>query len=183
MNRRARRFSVLALTILGLIVACAGAGPIVDSPEAREEHARAIVRLQLDTGELEQKLDNGAELASANSLDAIELELGRDLNAQEQERVFGIMRGVLGEFFTEEIWANVLTEVYTAHFTAAELHEVLTFYESPTGRKTLELGEQLSAEIDEKAIMVFESRIDDFTLRVDEELAKAFSELDRGEAP
>jgi len=182
MSARVSGFSVLTVTCLVLISACAGAAPIADSPEAREEKARAIVRLEIENGGLDERLDRGAELARAYSLDALKLELGRELTVDEQQAVLEIMRSVLGEYLTAEAWEGLLTEVYAGNFTAAELQEILAFFESPAGRKTLDLSDQLSAEIDEQADAMFEGRIDEFANRVDEELAKRFPALQQDDA-
>jgi len=90
------------------------------------------------------------------------------------------MRSVLGEFLTEEIWAGILTEVYAAHFTASELSSVADFFESSAGSKILRLSGQLTQEIDEKTDVVFEGRLELFSNRIDEELAKAFPALLEG---
>jgi hypothetical protein len=163
-----------SLTVLG---ACAGAGAIEDSPEARQQWAGKIVKLELESGDLDQRLDRGAELARAYSLDTLRLELGRELTDDELDRVLGAMRSVLEEFLTPEVWQGVLTEVYVEHFTAGEMQQVHAFFQSPAGSKILRLSAQLSEEIDAKSDALFEGRVDELVNRIDAELAGLFPEL------
>jgi len=171
---------VAVVVSLATIGACGGAGQIEDTPEMRNEIARKIVKLEIESGDLDQRLDQGADLAQAYSLDTLRLELGRELTDQELTRVREVMRSVLGEYLTEEGWEGILTEVYVEHFTAPEMQEIADFFKSPAGAKILRLSAQLSDEIEAKADAMFEGRLDEFVNRIDEELGKAFPELQEG---
>lgn len=177
---RTNGWMVAALVSLAVIGACGGTAQIEDTPETRAQMAQRIVKLEIESGDLDQRLDRGADLGQAYSLDALRLELGRELTAQELDRVREVMRSVLGEFLTEEIWTGVLTEVYVEHFTAGEMSAVADFFESSAGSKILRLSGQLSQEIDDKTDVVFEGQLEAFSNRIDEQLANAFPELQEG---
>jgi hypothetical protein len=180
MLARTNGWRIAAIVSLATIGACGGAGQIEDTPEMRAEIAREIVRLEIEAGDLDQRLDRGADLAQAYSLDTIRLELGRELTDRELERVREIMRSVLGEFLTAELWEGILVEVYVEHFTASELKAVADFFGSPAGSKVLRLSAQLSEEIDARSDTYFEGKLDAFVARIDEELGEAFPALQEG---
>lgn len=171
---------VAAIMPLALLGACGGAGQVEDTPETRIQMARTIVKLEIESGDLDQRLDRGADLAQAYSLDTLRLELGRELTDQELDRVREIMRSVLGEFLTAEIWEGILTEVYVEHFTAHELQTIAEFFESPAGGKILRLSGQLSDEIDARTDVMFEGQLQAFVDRIDDELGKEFPALQEG---
>ena len=171
---------VAALVSLAMIGACGGAAQVEDTPEMRAKMAQRIVKLEIESGDLDQRLDQGADLGQAYSLDALRLELGRELTDQELDQVRDVMRSVLGEFLTEEIWAGILTEIYAEHFTADELSTIADFFESPAGSKILRLSAQLTQEIDDKTDVAFEGKLEALSNRIDEELAKAFPALQEG---
>ena len=171
---------VATIVSLAMIGACGGAGQIEDTPEMRDELPRKIVKAEIQSGDLDHRLDQGADLAQAYSLDTLRLELGRELTDQELTRVREVMRSVLGEFLTAEVWGGILTEVYVEHFTAPEMNEIADFFESPAGSKILRLSAQLSDEIEARSDVIFEGRLDEFVNRIDEELAEAFPALQEG---
>ncbi len=165
--------------ILGLTIGCAGP---TDSPEARQELAGELARLSVELGSLDRLLEDGAEMAWSSSADTIRLELGRELTGQEQGQVQRILRTVLSEFVTAELWEETVTRVYAENFTAGELDSMLEFYSSPAGRKSLQLQGKLTQQVDAAVEQALEARIDEFIARVDEELALAFPGLGSGAA-
>jgi hypothetical protein len=179
---KANGMMIAAIMPLAMLGSCGDAAHIEDSPEARIEMARKVVKLEIENGDLDQRLDRGADLAQAYSLDTLRLELGRELTDQELDRVREIMRSVLGEFLTAEAWEGILTEVYAKHFTAHEMHTIYDFFNSPAGKKVMQLSGQMMQEIDSKTDVVFEGQMDAFVGRIDEELGKAFPALLEGES-
>jgi hypothetical protein len=177
---KANGWMIAAIMPLAMLASCGGAGQIEDSPEARIEMARKIVKLEIENGDLDQRLDRGADLAQAYSLDTLRLELGRELTDQELDRVREVMRSVLGEFLTAEVWEGILAEVYAEHFTPHELHTIYDFFESPAGKKIMQLSGQMTQEIDAQTDVIFGGQMDAFVNRIDEELGKAFPALLEG---
>jgi hypothetical protein len=160
-----------------LVTGCSATQQVPDSPENRAERAGELAALAVELGAHEQVLDRGVESAWGPSLETLQLELGRTLTEDEQAGVRKILRSVLAEFLTTELWQENIAAVYAEHFTATELQSLLEFYDSPLGRKTLELDETLSQEFDDSLDVALDPRVDEFIARVDEELAKAFEEL------
>ena len=165
----------IATGLLLLVVALACAAPqTADSPESRAEAAGELARLSLELGSLDQVLNRGADWAQSASNDALTLELGRELTDEEQARVREILRGVLADYMTRELWAQSVTRVYAEEFTAAELDEIVAFYGSPIGRKLLERESALSDRVDDEMDVAFEGQIEEFVSRIDEALNAEF---------
>jgi hypothetical protein len=146
-----------------------------------EDAAGKLAALAVELGGYDRTLDRGAELAWESSAEALTLELGRELSQEGQERVRDILRAALGEFLTTETWRDGVARVYAKHFTAAELDAMVEFYESPVGRKVLQLEDTLIEEFDGELEAVLDGKLDELIARIDEALAEAFEELDRGE--
>jgi hypothetical protein len=178
-TKNTSKLSVLIL--IALAVACSGAEYVADSPEARVEIASTLARLSIETGSLDQTLNSGADLAFDYTEEALKVEIGRELTDDEKAQVRAIIYRVLGEFLTGELWQQTLTEIFAENFTASELAETLAFFESPTGRKILETEAVMNREIDDRADEVLTPRLEEFSDRIDEELAKAFPSLGGGE--
>jgi hypothetical protein len=139
--------------------------------------AARLATLSIELGSLEQRLDGGADLALESSIGTFEQEMGRNATEQEKDQVRAIFRSVLGEFLTPKVWEASLTKVYVAHFSAAEIEELIQFYDSPVGRKVLELDVVLSRELDNAIEEVLDPKMAEFIDRVDEEIEATFGDL------
>ena len=177
MLNRCRRMMSGLLLVLVSTHSSACAPREADAARTPEQAARELAQLSTELGGLNVTLDRGADLALRSSLGTLTLELGREPSAAEQEAVRTILRTVLGEFLTAEVWEASITKVYSQHFSAEELDGLLVFYRSPLGRKSLELQSQLTEEVDVGMEEAVDHRIDEFIARVDEEIDKAFPEL------
>jgi hypothetical protein len=174
------RCMLLALP-LALTLGCVAEQGNTVASQTPEEVARKLAALAVELGGYDRTLDRGAELAWGSSAEALALELGRELSEEGQKRVRDILRAALGEFLTTETWSDGVTRVYAKHFTAAELDAMVEFYESPVGRKVLQLEDTLIEEFDGELEVVLDGKLDELVARIDEALAEAFEELDRGE--
>jgi hypothetical protein len=168
-NLKDPRLAVIGLSIL-LAASCAaqdGASP----SRTAEEAAQELARLSVELGSLDSALDRAADWTWGASLDSIVLALGREPTEDEQVRGLAVLREVIGEFVTPELWEQSVTRVYGEQFTAAELNEMVRFYGSPVGRKVLSLENQLTDEVDD---LIGEALAGDplesFIARVDEAL-------------
>lgn len=171
----------IAVFLAAFSVACAQPAPVADSPEARLDQARAITELQLAAGEYEAMLDKGAALATSASVDALTLELGRELSGDELDEVRAVMRAALSEVLTVQVWRDEVAEVYVGLFTADELAEARGFFGSPAGQKVLALGNRLDDEVVAVLTAVLDDRASDLSATIDAGLAERFPEL-AGEA-
>jgi hypothetical protein len=174
MKTRTAAWWIATVTLLTLTVGCGGTQQVADTPENRQEISQKLAELSVQSGSLNEILDNGAEMAAAANAETLKVALGRELSVEEQRRVLMIMRGVLEEFLTPEVWAEIMAETFAGHFTATELQSILTFYESEAGNKVLRLDAQMKREIDAKTEARFGGRFEEFANRVDQELARAF---------
>jgi hypothetical protein len=166
---------------LPLAVACAGPAQVPDTQEARQEGARTIARLSVESGSLREMIDDGAKLAQASTAESLKLELKRELTDAEEEQVLEIFREALAEILTQKEYEEIMIGVIAAHFSAPEMAEALAFYQSPAGAKILRLESALAQEVDAKTDALFDDRLDDFIARVDRELANEFAELREGD--
>ena len=166
-------FVVLALCIV-LAVGCAlqdGAGPSRTAEEAAEE----LARLSIELGSLDAAVGRAADWTWSASLDALTLELGREPSEEENDRGRAILREVLAEFLTPELWEESIARVYMDRFTAVELNEMVRFYGSPVGRKVLTLEGEVTDAVDEEiGEALGEERLEEFITRVDDALGAEF---------
>ena len=178
-----RTLSLFSVVVTALIfAACTQPVPIADSPEARLEGARALTALEVESGALDDMLDEGAALAREATADMLMLELEREPSAEDLAQLEAVMRAGLAEFLTAELWQETVAEVYAENFTAAELQETVAFYTSSTGRKILGLGRPLDEAVGEAVEAALEMHSDEFAARVDAALAESFPELAEGDS-
>ena len=102
------------------------------------------------------------------------------LTDEEKVRLGEIMRGVLGEFLTEDQWVKTVSDVLADHFTVGEIDALTKFYKSPAGVRFMELEATLTRDIDDRVGDAFDERFDAFAARVDEELSRSFEGLSEG---
>ena len=173
-------FSVMVAA--SMFVACSQPAPIADTPEARLEQARALTAIEVESGALDDMLDEGAALAREATADMLMLELEREPTTEDLAQLEAVMRAGLAEFLTAELWQETVAAVYAENFTAAELQETVAFYTSPTGRKILGLGRTLDEAVGEAVEAALEVHSDEFAARVDAALAESFPELAEGDS-
>ena len=179
MSRNTVSLLFFAGTILAL-TACSQTAEIPDTPELRLEQARALTALEVESGALDDMLDEGAALARDATADLLMLELEREPTAEDLAEVESIMRAALAEFLTAELWQETVAAVYAENFTAAELQETVAFYGSPTGQKILSHGRALDQAVGEAVESVLDVYSDEFADRVDAALAERFPEFAEG---
>jgi len=174
---RNRSAIISVFSIVAFAFACAQTPPLADTPENRLEQARALTALEVESGALDDMLDEGAALAREATADMLMIELERQPTEEELAELEVVLRSVMAEFLTAEAWQATVAEVYAADFTAAELQETVAFYTSPVGRKILGRQRALDEEVGRRAEALIDERLDEFAARVDEVLAERFPEL------
>ena len=175
--------SVLSVVVVVLALGgCSQTATIPDTPGLRLEQARALTALEVESGALDDMLDEGAALAREATADMLMLELEREPSAEDLAQLEAVMRAGLAEFLTGELWQETVAEVYAENFTAAELQETVAFYTSPTGRKILGLGRTLDEAVGDAVEVELEVHSDEFAARVDAALAESFPELAEGDS-
>lgn len=171
---------VLVGTALFIGGACSQPDPIIDTPEARLEKARALTALEVESGALDAMLDEGAALAREATADMLMLELERGPSDEDLANLESVMRASLAEFLTAEVWQETVARVYAENFTAAELQETVAFYSSPTGLRILGLGRKLDEAVEAAVEAALEVHQEEFSARVDAALEESFPELAEG---
>jgi hypothetical protein len=171
-----------AIFAVMMAVGCGQVAPIEDSPESRLEGARALTALEVESGALDDMLDEGAALARQATADMLMIELEREPSQEDLAQLEAVMRDGLAEFLTAELWQETVAKVYAENFTAAELQETVAFYGSPTGQKILSHGRALDNAVGEAVEAALEVHSDEFTARVDAALAESFPELAEGDS-
>jgi hypothetical protein len=172
--------TIVGAVTLGLVVGCAPQVP-PDTPDLRMEKARALAALEAGDGAgYERTLDQGASVALDSTLDELVLQLARELTADEQDDVEYVMRDALAGVLTLEEWQQAAAEIYSTHFTPAELDTALRFYSSPVGTKILGLRSTLEQEMSAAVEAIVGQRLEKFINLVDQGLAELFPELDEG---
>jgi len=123
----------LALTLLLLAAACAGARGQEAAGQANEEKLRDIRRLlqlngsgQASVQVFEHMLPNMRNIFRG---------LFDNLPAKSRELAVRIMEEETRRSFTAERMVEELIPIYDRHLTAEEIKSLITFYESPAGRK------------------------------------------------
>lgn len=166
------------------VVACAPQ-PTPDTPELRLEKARALAALQVGEGggSYEETLDRGAALALEATTDALTIELGRELSDQEALEVEAVMRGAIAEALTPERWAAAATDVYAAHFSAADLQAALDFYSSPVGIRILGLQATVDQQMADAVEDIVVADLEVVTAAIDAGIGELFPELAEGAGP
>ena len=176
---------VLTLTAVFAVmmaVRCSRPVSIADSPEVRLEQARALTALEVESGALDDMLDEGAALAREATADMLMLELEREPSEEDLATLEAVMRAGLAEFLTAELWQETVAAIYAENFTAAELQETVAFYGSSIGQKILSHGRALDNAVGEAVETALEVHSDEFAARVDEALAETFPELAEGDS-
>ena len=171
-------FSVMVA--VSMFVACSQPAPIADTPEARLEQARALTAIEVESGALDDMLDEGAALAREATADMLMLELEREPTTEDLAQLEAVMRAALAEFLTAELWQETVAQVYAENFTAAELQETVAFYTSPTGLRILGLGRTLDEAVGGAVEAALEVHSEEFAARVDAALEESFPELAEG---
>jgi hypothetical protein len=172
--------SFAAVFVVMVAVGCSQTATIPDTPGLRLEQARALTALEVESGALDEMLDEGAALARDATEDLLMLEFEREPTVEDLAEVEAIMRASLAEFLTAELWQETVAAVYAENFTAAELQETVAFYGSPTGQKILSHGRALDQAVGEAVETALEVHHDEFAARVDAVLAERFPELAEG---
>lgn len=174
-------FNLISIVVAALIfVACAQPVSIEDSPEARLEQARALTAVEVESGALDEMLDEGAALAREATADMLMLELEREPSEEDLAQLEAVMRAGLAEFLTADLWQATVARVYAENFTAAELQATREFYESPAGRKIMSIQRSLDAEVGDAVDAALEVHSDEFEARINAALAERFPETADG---
>lgn len=133
--------------LLTLIIATPLTAQVVSlgsSADIEPAHDRAIRQLIVATGALEigEQFANAVSIQMSQTL--------RQSNPDVPPRAFDIIReevmGVIGEELNNGSFENQIVPVYAKYFSLDEVEELLEFYRTPIGQKTVEVMPLLTQE-------------------------------------
>jgi hypothetical protein len=168
--------SLIAILFLLLAVAACSGRPAV-SEDDRAELAGRLAEIFIEAGSYDRMLDDGADFALPYTVDTLELELGREIEVVEADRVRRILRDTLAELVTQAQYAGILTDVAQENLTARELDSAIGFFRSAEGARFLELLPELSDSTDDRVLALVRGETESFATLVDTRLAELFPEL------
>ena len=119
-------------------------------------------------------------LSSAGSFDAALAQAGRQITAIVVPAVEGRLRRPL----SVDLWVDLYARLYSKHASPAEITDMLTFYNTPVGRRALSLSVIVITESAEAGFNLFtKSREQELQKRFSDALSKTMpglkAELDR----
>lgn len=124
----------LALTFLLLCAACAAAhGQTTPDGAAKEEKLRDIRRLL--------ELTRGAELGKQIVVQSLEQMRGSlaFLPDEGRAKVLKIFEEEMLKEFTQERMLDLVAPIYDEHLSAEDVKALIAFYETPTGRRLVDV--------------------------------------------
>ncbi|MGH7391759.1 MAG: DUF2059 domain-containing protein [Candidatus Rokuibacteriota bacterium] len=136
-----KRALVAWVTVTVMVVAGPAAGA-----ERAAGLARELYRLAAANG-AEAIFEQMRTLTSASLTREFEGQLGERFSEDERRRFQTAVDRVLARHFSTRTFEDECVEIYARHFTADELEQMVAFYGSPVGRKSLELGAALASEM------------------------------------
>jgi uncharacterized protein len=140
-----RRFLVmLGLSCLVLGAAAPLAAQTGDSPS--EAAARTMVRTLIEPGMLKELYQTVAEQMATQFEVSIQPTLGRALTDNEKQRLVSFWHGKIVELMPSSTLEDLLVPVLTKHLSLAELRAIDEFYDTPAGRKLIEVQPLLMRE-------------------------------------
>ena len=114
------------------------------SPDIEPEHDRAIRQLIAATGALQigEQFANAVSMQMSQTL--------RQSNPDVPPRAFAIIQEEVMAVIREELdsgsFENQIVPVYAKYFSLSEIEELLEFYRTPVGQKTIEVMPLLTQE-------------------------------------
>lgn len=135
------RFIPILLTSL-LLFACALPPAVPTSEEGRQAEAEQLVRYSL-TGRVTANAEEGYVELFRDYL------VSRQVPAEQAEALVREEFAALVADGGEQRLLDALVPVYRRYYTAAEIHQLLSFYQTDVARKSLEVGSRIAAEAEE----------------------------------
>ena len=189
------------LTILAGIVVALAAGSSLAQQKISPEKEALIKELLAASGSAKSARDTANMMASFQQAEAERLirdlaESDKTMSPEGKEALMkttvesvGRLTKRVDEFFDKELDLEkaineIAIPVYDKHYSEAELRDLIAFYKSPVGQKSISLAPQLMADMMGGFIEKIGPRLRDFLKRVtDEEYALLKKEAESKLAP
>lgn len=132
------RFLLTIILIIGLSGCAINKNAVPTSEEAKLQEAEQLVRVSLTDRLLENLKQRGIEQYSAF---LVSKEVPEDMaNKVVQE----VIEPVASE--EQQDLVDYLVEIYRRYYTAAEIHQLLSFYQTDVARKSMTVSNQIATE-------------------------------------
>ncbi len=169
-----------------LVPVCAGLLLISGIPargageQASVSPYRELVKVVFTSGMFDVGLSRASKADTSAVRAQLEKQLGRPLTDDEGGRLQKLVTRVLLEVFPQSFWEDTYADMLPKHISVENARELLAFYRTPLGQKTLRLAVLLTAEADDASQRVLKARETEFRQRFIAEFQKAFPELRAG---
>lgn len=143
-----------------------------DTPETHKEYARKVAHTILAEGGYKLLVDQGAAQglalfqANIRGMSGVEIARGKYDAAAEA------MRAAIEKSLPQELWEPAFTDLYAKQFSTDELASMLSFYETPVGKRLLASQEILNSEGARIGADIFNTHQAAFDAAMQSEMAK-----------
>ena len=146
---------------------------VEDTPQQRKVLATEMAQLALGGGSFDalraQAIDGGMRVFAPK----MQIEIGRELTQSEYEKCHRAFEKAFDEVLPNSVWVSPMADLYAKHFDSNELFEVLKFYRTQIGIKTLRTMGTLATEGAQMGVKLVESKEEEFGKVFERELGKA----------
>ncbi len=151
-----------------------------DSGQASVSPYRELVKVVFTSGLFDVGLSRASKADTSAVRAQLEKQLGRQLTEDEGGRLQRLVTRVLLEVFPQSFWEDTYVDMLPKHVSVENARELLAFYRTPLGQKTLRLAVLLTAEADDASQRVLKARENEFRQRFIAEFQKEFPALRAG---
>jgi hypothetical protein len=159
--------------------------PRASAQESASPEAHELARLILSSaGSFDAALAQAGRQITAIVVPAVEGRLRRSLSVDERSQLQILVTQVTKETLPRDLWVDLYARLYSKHASPAEITDMLTFYNTPVGRRALSLSVIVITESAEAGFNLFtKSREQELQKRFSDALSKTMpglkAELDR----
>lgn len=164
-------FYLIGVLCATIISGCAEK-PIDDSPQQRKILATEISQLTLSDGGFDTLRTQAIESAMQVFSPTMQAQIGRELTQSEYEKFRKAFEKAFDEVLPSKVWLSPTADLYAKHFDSNELNEILIFYRTPIGRKSLRTMNTLAIEGAQMGIELMESKEEEFGRVFEREVQK-----------
>lgn len=142
-------------------------------PVARSE-AHEYVRLIFGAGFQDVLMAQMTKMVTTSVKTGLEAQLTRKLSSVEEGKLRRVVDRVVREVYPPSMWENEVVRLVEKYYSEDEVRELLRFYRTPLGAKSVRLAGPLAAEGAAVGERLAKSKEAQFLRRFQEELRKEF---------
>lgn len=141
---------------------------------------RQLVKVMFASGVFDLGLSRASQADTSAVRAQLEQQFGRQLTDDEVKRLQRLVTRVLLEVFPQSFWEDMYADMLSKQVSVTDTRELLAFYGTPLGQKTLRLAARLTAEAGEASQRVLKAREHEFNQRFIAEFQQEFPKLNAG---